>query len=112
MANHHKKYNEYIRKYQQDHKMEMRAASRKYYRKNKGKRRAYSAVCRAILNGTLIKPKTCAVCLNTDLQAHHEDYSKPLGVTWLCPRHHGAYHKLQRFMLKEEIDRETLRLFV
>jgi len=25
-------------------------------------------------------------------QAHHEDYKKPLEVTWLCPRHHKLLH--------------------
>jgi hypothetical protein len=24
--------------------------------------------------------------------AHHEDYSKPLDIVWLCRKHHEAYH--------------------
>lgn len=25
-------------------------------------------------------------------QAHHDDYSKPLEVRWLCPSHHKLHH--------------------
>lgn len=39
----------------------------------------------AIENGTLIKPLHCEMCGNeTPLDGHHEDYSKPLDVIWLC----------------------------
>lgn len=34
----------------------------------------------------------CEVCGKT-AQAHHEDYSKPLEVKWLCPKHHAELHK-------------------
>nr|DAD85891.1 MAG TPA: hypothetical protein [Siphoviridae sp. ctGdK3] len=28
-----------------------------------------------------------------NLEAHHDDYSKPLQVRWLCRRHHKQLHK-------------------
>ncbi len=40
----------------------------------------------AIKTGVLIK-QPCERCGNK-AQAHHEDYSKPLLVKWLCPKHH------------------------
>ena len=29
-------------------------------------------------------------------EAHHEDYSKPLEVTWLCKQHHEMHHRKER----------------
>jgi len=34
----------------------------------------------------------CRVCQTTPTFAHHEDYGKPLNVTWLCRRHHHEEH--------------------
>lgn len=40
----------------------------------------------------LYKPLTCAQCSReTRLSGHHNDYSKPLEVEWLC----GSCHKLR-----------------
>lgn len=40
-----------------------------------------------------IKPQPCAACgVNKKLHAHHEDYTKPLEITWLCPKHHVHLH--------------------
>jgi hypothetical protein len=30
--------------------------------------------------------------LEPDEEAHHNDYSKPLDITWLCRVHHGREH--------------------
>lgn len=27
------------------------------------------------------------------INAHHDDYSKPFNVRWLCPQHHREWHK-------------------
>lgn len=51
----------------------------------------------AIASGTLIR-KPCEVCGSVDdIEGHHEDYSNPLEVTWLCGSHHKRLHaKRQR----------------
>jgi hypothetical protein len=33
------------------------------------------------------------VCGDPDAHAHHEDYSKPLEVRWLCTQHHNEAHR-------------------
>jgi len=46
----------------------------------------------AIRDGRLTK-QSCAWCgTNKNIHAHHEDYSKPLDVIWLCASHHSAVH--------------------
>mgnify|MGYP001563464033 CR=1 FL=1 len=50
---------------------------------------------RAIRLGLLV-PKPCEACGVTDVQAHHDDYSKPLDVRWLCRTHHAVHHAKER----------------
>ena len=52
---------------------------------------AHQAVHYAIKKGTLVK-QPCSVCGSLKSEAHHEDYSKPLDVTWLCHKHHMHLH--------------------
>lgn len=56
------------------------------------KRAAHIAVGNAIRDGKLIK-QNCKVCGSKDrIHAHHEDYSQPLNVKWLCFICHRAEH--------------------
>lgn len=34
----------------------------------------------------------CEVCGDTKVEAHHDDYSRPLDVRWLCKKHHMEHH--------------------
>lgn len=53
---------------------------------------AKDAVKNAILSGKL-KPKPCEKCgSKKNVIAHHDDYSKPLKVRWLCESCHRLYH--------------------
>lgn len=74
------------------------ATSTKRYRKRNPERHAaHQAVTSAIESGRLIK-QPCEKCGDTKhVQAHHDDYSKPLDVTWLCRRCHCSHHsKIRR----------------
>lgn len=51
-----------------------------------------SKVYRAIKRGILTK-QPCEVCADPKAHAHHDDYSKPLDVRWLCSFHHMREHK-------------------
>ena len=82
--------------------------SREHYKKNKKKRlsdqrqwrdshpeeyKARNAVSNAVRDGRLTK-LPCEVCGSIDkIHGHHDDYSKPLEVRWLCPKHHGEAHR-------------------
>jgi hypothetical protein len=66
-----------------------------YRKKYPQKRLAQQAVERAVRRGTLIR-KVCEVCGKRNSEAHHDDYSKPLDVRWLCRKHHAEHHRKQR----------------
>jgi hypothetical protein len=55
-------------------------------------KRGYTKVVLAKRHGLLV-PQPCERCGNPKVHAHHEDYSKPLEVTWLCHKHHFMRHK-------------------
>ena len=71
----------------------VRDYSEKYRSGNPEKIKARNTVNHAIESGK-IKRHPCSVCGSTEnLDAHHEDYSKPLNVVWLCRTHHARLHK-------------------
>lgn len=39
-----------------------------------------------------LEPRPCETCCSTAAEKHHEDYSKPLEVRWLCRKCHLALH--------------------
>jgi len=60
---------------------------------NADKKRAHIAVGNALRDGRLIK-QPCERCGKIEhVQAHHDDYSKPFDVMWLCTTHHGERHR-------------------
>ncbi len=49
----------------------------------------------------VLSQQPCEVCRCHNAQAHHDDYSKPLEVRWLCPLHHQELHsKMKEELLK------------
>lgn len=66
----------------------------KKWRKNHGdKYKAHYTVYNALKSG-LLKKEPCGRCRTTkNVHAHHEDYSRPLNIVWLCQAHHRERHK-------------------
>lgn len=87
------------RKYRQSKhgKEAIKAASRRAYLKHREKWLARAKMRNAVKRGELHKPTKCSICnLERTLQGHHEDYTKPLEVKWLCTGCHAdADRKLE-----------------
>jgi len=66
----------------------------KEYRKRFPKKyKAHSLVSNAVRDGRLEKPNVCEACNQiTRVEAHHDDYDKPLEVRWLCSGCHKIWH--------------------
>ena len=47
---------------------------------------------RSAVEAGLLSRLPCEVCGETKVHAHHDDYSKPLDVRWLCQMHHSEHH--------------------
>ncbi|KKL93303.1 hypothetical protein LCGC14_1876020 [marine sediment metagenome] len=61
------------------------------------KAKAHSAVNYAIATGRLVRPLICESCNKRRfVEAHHENYSKPLDVEWLCTKCHSEVCKKVR----------------
>lgn len=62
---------------------------------------AHNMVEYAVHKGVLVRPDRCEVCGRSGrfkdgrsaIQAHHDDYNKPLAVRWLCQKCHHAWHR-------------------
>lgn len=73
-----------------------RAANSAHYKaydaaRDKQKVKARTALKHRIYAG-LIKRQPCEVCGKPEGHGHHDDYSKPFDVRWLCPIHHAELH--------------------
>jgi hypothetical protein len=77
------------------------AAKQRYMRRYPAKTQARNAVNNALRDGRLTK-LPCEVCGSAESEAHHDDYSKPLEVRWLCDTDHKAWHKAERERRRQE----------
>lgn len=46
-------------------------------------------------HNTVLK-QPCEVCGELKVEAHHDDYNKPLSVRWLCMSHHRELHRFKK----------------
>src|SRR6185312_3724336 len=73
-------------------KTHIRNISKSWREKHPLAYQAQTAVGNAIRDGKLRKGP-CSICGTTDgVHAHHRDYTRPLDVTWLCPKCHHRLH--------------------
>lgn len=58
---------------------------------------AYNRVNTAKQNGSIIR-RPCEKCGAEPAEGHHDDYTKPLEVRWLCHKHHNEYHGRETYV--------------
>jgi len=66
---------------------------RNYRRANPEKYSAHQKLAYAVRTGRLVRPPTCERCPSKKVHGHHDDYTKPLKVMWLCAVCHKQRHK-------------------
>jgi len=74
-------------------KAAFKKSTTKYRKANPHRKKAWNTLNRGIERGIINRPNNCMICGSIKkLQAHHEDYDKPLEVAWLCVKCHKDTH--------------------
>lgn len=102
---HQEERQERNRQWKEEHKDEIKEYNHSYLEKNRDaiyrRRNKYvtektgyagSKVAEAIRLGK-ITPSPCEMCGEKKVQAHHDDYNKPLDVRWLCDKCRRLWHR-------------------
>jgi len=84
-----------VRKRGREKSREYAHIKKEWQERNPHKCQARTKVGNALRAGTLKKPELCFDCKKKceRLHGHHEDYSKPLDVLWLCCDCHKLRHR-------------------
>lgn len=71
--------------------MQSPEVNREWRKRNPEACRAHTILDWEIRCGRVV-PQPCEVCGEPKTHGHHDDYSKPLEVRWLCSHHHRKLH--------------------
>lgn len=69
-----------------------RARTNRIPQRGDARREARIALSTARKSGAIV-PQPCEVCGDTNVDGHHDDYTRPLDVRWLCRTHHAEHHR-------------------
>ena len=83
---------DYFKKYYKQHRKKINKQIREWLNKHPDVKN-----CRNRLNTGRIKKSPCTICKNPMSEAHHNDYSKPKDIIWLCKKHHGIIRRMEHF---------------
>ena len=100
---HIKQKREANKRYCHNHPDRVAESNTKYRRNNPEKYKAHNLVSYAVKNGRL-SPQFCECCGEEKTEAHHDDYSKPLEVRWLCHKCHMEWHANKRNEVDNNIE--------
>lgn len=70
----------------------VRLANKRWAQENKEKRIAHAVLGEEMRKGK-IQRGACSICGEAKTDGHHSDYNFPTVVTWLCRKHHSAWHR-------------------
>jgi hypothetical protein len=71
----------------------LKNAADKWNKEHPDRYTAHNRLHAAVRDGKINKPKNCQECgASGIIHGHHEDYSKPFEVLWLCVPCHGKRH--------------------
>lgn len=77
-------------KKRKDYALEVQRSVRK---RHPEKGSAHNKLRRAVKNGLILRRDLCEIYQSSNyVHAHHDDYSKPLDVRWLCVSCHRKHH--------------------
>jgi hypothetical protein len=75
-------------------KLTKKKAMSAYHARYPMKRAAHVITGNAVRSGKLIPESSCSICNSTEkIEGHHDDYTKPLDVRWLCEKCHKQWHR-------------------
>ena len=82
--------------WQKNNKTKAMFYHKKYKARHKEMIYAHGFLERSVYNGKTQKPGKCSKCgkkdISKNIHGHHKDYSKPLGVVWVCRQCHEKIH--------------------
>jgi Bacillus phage endonuclease len=85
---------EKAKEWRKNNRDKVNASINRHNKRNPFKHAARAFVCAAVKEGMLIRPSQCSRCFKEGkIEAHHEDYMKPLEIIWLCRSCHGKEHR-------------------
>jgi len=93
----HRAENDSVREYDRERsktkkrKENVARVTKRWRVENPEKHKAHVAVRNAIRSGKIVR-MPCEICGESRSHAHHDDYSEPLVVRWLCALHHHRTH--------------------
>ena len=97
---HKKEMAEYGKQYEQAHREKRREINRRYKSRHPNEKAVWRKTNYAIRKGELIK-QPCESCGKKSVEAHHDNYNKPLEVRWLCRGCHVEWHRNNKPIRKE-----------